>query len=87
MSKVCLPCRFSTILLYRGLIFNALQQPARGQRDLRAAQEMGATGEKKYTENVDAKKTHHSEEKHVYLVGCFKYFLFSPLLGEMIQFD
>ena len=22
-----------------------------------------------------------------YLVGGFKYFLFSPLLGEMIQFD
>eukprot|EP00913_Durusdinium_trenchii_P019898 g18705.t1 len=36
---------FSCILLHRGLVFLALQQPARGQRDLRAAQDMGASGE------------------------------------------
>ena len=25
--------------------------------------------------------------RHCFLGGCFKYFLFSSLLGEMIQFD
>ena len=28
-----------------------------------------------------------SEDEHFKLGGGFKYFLFSPLLGEMIQFD
>lgn len=36
--------RFSTILLHRGRIFLALQQPGRAQRDLRAAQDMGFGG-------------------------------------------
>lgn len=36
--------RFRAILLHRGRIFSALQQPARAQRDLRAAQDMGAGG-------------------------------------------
>ncbi|CAJ1417185.1 unnamed protein product [Effrenium voratum] len=35
---------FWRILLLRGLVFLELQQPARGQRDLRAARDMGAAG-------------------------------------------
>ena len=42
-------CRFSAILLHRGRIFSALQQPARAQRDLRAAQDMGAAGAERWS--------------------------------------
>ena len=83
MSKVCLPCRFSTILLYRGLIFNALQQPARGQRDLRAAQEMGATGVVKTYRKCGWKKTAPFRGKTCISGWLFQiFFILTPTWGN-----
>ena len=53
--------------------------------NLQAKMDEASCGYKASLVKVD--RTVRAEMRHKYLAGGFKYFLFSPLLGEMIQFD